>query len=59
MAIGSIFDQGIAGIRNGLQGADRAAQQIASGAYGEPVRQRSAVYRLRFQLWAQGLPHHG
>ena len=43
MAIGSIFDQGIAGIRNGLQGADRAAQQIASGAYGEPVRQRSGA----------------
>ena len=43
MAVGSIFDQGTAGIRNGLQGAERAAQQIASGAYGEPVHQRSGV----------------
>ena len=41
MALGSVFDQGVSGIRNGLQGADRAAQQIASGAYGEPVRRRS------------------
>ena len=43
MAVGSIFDQGITGVRSGLQGADRAAQQIASGAYGEPVRQRGSA----------------
>lgn len=41
--LGSTFEQGVSGIRAGLQGMDKAAQQIASGAYGEPARRGDGV----------------
>ena len=43
MSLGSVFEQGVSGIRAGVQGMEKAAQQIASGAYGDPARRSDSV----------------